>query len=201
MMFYATSTFVGYLMKNSVNIKVRKVGDLSQGWPKCSLFNSYNKMQGGATPFLGLTHFTLDPYFIMLSVKQGGIKYHFWVFGMIRSGIEPWSPKAIVEHSNHYAKREPSGSLSTMVANSVYIDICNFFVQKEKKKVNISKWMGLQMNLYPLRNYLFLTEHFQPVTFEGWRKLEVRNTGIIFKGYKSLCVPIHFEIYIWFVSE
>ena len=24
----------------------------------------------------------------MLSVKQGGIKYHFWVFGMTRLGIE-----------------------------------------------------------------------------------------------------------------
>ena len=29
------------------------------------------------TPFPGLLHFTLDPYFIMLSVKQGGIKYYF----------------------------------------------------------------------------------------------------------------------------
>ena len=31
----------------------------------------------GATPFPGLLHFTLDPYLIMLSIKQGGIKYHF----------------------------------------------------------------------------------------------------------------------------
>ena len=30
-----------------------------------------------ATPFPGLLCFTLDPYFIMLSVKQGFIKYHF----------------------------------------------------------------------------------------------------------------------------
>ena len=29
----------------------------------------------GATLFPGLLHFTLDPYLIMLSVKQGGIKY------------------------------------------------------------------------------------------------------------------------------
>ena len=29
----------------------------------------------------------------MLSVKQGGIKYHFLkIFGMTRPGIEPWSP-------------------------------------------------------------------------------------------------------------
>ena len=30
-----------------------------------------------ATPFPGLLHFTLDSYFIMLSVKQGGIQFHF----------------------------------------------------------------------------------------------------------------------------
>ena len=28
----------------------------------------------------------------MLSVKQGGIKYYFWVFGMTRPRIEPRSP-------------------------------------------------------------------------------------------------------------
>ena len=37
--------------------------------PRCS--------GGGFTPFPGLLHFTLDTYLIMLSVKQGGIKYHF----------------------------------------------------------------------------------------------------------------------------
>ena len=30
-----------------------------------------------ATPFPGLLHFTLNLYLILLSVKQGGIKYHF----------------------------------------------------------------------------------------------------------------------------
>ncbi len=34
-------------------------------------------VEKGATPFRGLLHFTLDPYLIMLNVKQGGIKYHF----------------------------------------------------------------------------------------------------------------------------
>ena len=32
----------------------------------------------GAIPFSGLLHFTLVTHFIMLSVKQGGIKYHFF---------------------------------------------------------------------------------------------------------------------------
>ena len=31
----------------------------------------------GATTFPRLLHFTLDTYLILLSVKQGGIKYHF----------------------------------------------------------------------------------------------------------------------------
>ena len=45
-----------------------------------------------ATPFPGLFHFTLDTYIILLSVKQGGIKYHFKVLGMTGPGIEPKSP-------------------------------------------------------------------------------------------------------------
>ena len=31
----------------------------------------------------------------MLSVKQGGIKYHFRVFGMTRPGIDPRSPRPL----------------------------------------------------------------------------------------------------------
>ena len=49
----------------------------------------------GATPFPGLLHFTLDLYLIILSVKQGCIKYHFWVFGMTRPWIEPKSPGSL----------------------------------------------------------------------------------------------------------
>ena len=35
---------------------------------------------------------TLDPYLIMLSANQGGIKNHFWVVSMTWPGIEPRSP-------------------------------------------------------------------------------------------------------------
>ena len=52
--------------------------------------------EGKATiPFPGLLYFILDPYLIILSVKQGGIKYHFWVFSMTRSGIEHRSPGSL----------------------------------------------------------------------------------------------------------
>ena len=33
--------------------------------------------RGGRYSFHGVLHFTIDPYLIMLSVKQDGIKYHF----------------------------------------------------------------------------------------------------------------------------
>ena len=46
----------------------------------------------GATPFPGLLHFSLDLYLIVLSAKQVGIRYHFWVLGITRPGIEPRSP-------------------------------------------------------------------------------------------------------------
>ena len=41
------------------------------------------RCRGGSYSFFGLLYFTLDPYLIMLSVKQGGIKYHF---------LSLWSP-------------------------------------------------------------------------------------------------------------
>ena len=55
---------------------------LVEGDLKAPLFNSYNTQDVGvdATPFPGLLHFTHDPYLIMLSVKQDGIKYHFLSF-------------------------------------------------------------------------------------------------------------------------
>ena len=37
----------------------------------------HRRVGEGATLFSGLLHFTLDTYLIMLSVKQGGIKYYF----------------------------------------------------------------------------------------------------------------------------
>ena len=56
----------------------------------------------GATPFPGLLHFNLDPYLIMLSVKQGNIKYHF--LSLWYDSTWDWTQvsRAIGEHSNHY---------------------------------------------------------------------------------------------------
>ena len=58
-------------LANNVN-KRRKVGDSK------ALFSiaTTSRCRGGRYSFPGLLHFTLDPYLIMLSVKQRGIKYH-----------------------------------------------------------------------------------------------------------------------------
>ena len=50
---------------------------------------------GGHNSFPRIAPLTLDPYLIMMSIKQGGTKYPFWVFGMTRRGIEPWSSRLL----------------------------------------------------------------------------------------------------------
>ena len=59
-------------------IRISKVGDHSRRWFEGSFSNGYyteawEKVQLYSQDFL---HFTLDPYLIMLSVKEGCIKYH-----------------------------------------------------------------------------------------------------------------------------
>ena len=86
-------------------VKKSKVGDHSRGWPEGSLFDSllHQGVGEGATPFPGLLHFTLDPYLIMPSVKQGGIKYHF--LSLWYDSTWDWTQVswAIGEHSNRKA--------------------------------------------------------------------------------------------------
>ena len=55
-----------------------KVGDCSEDDQKAPVSIATTRSVGeGTTPFPRLLHFTLDPYLILLIVKQGGIKYHF----------------------------------------------------------------------------------------------------------------------------
>ena len=58
--------------KSKVNLAT-----LIEGDPKAPFSMGTTPRCKDATPFPGLLHFTLDWYLIMLSVKQGGIKYHF----------------------------------------------------------------------------------------------------------------------------
>ena len=56
-----------------------KLMTLVKGDPKAPFsIATTPRCRGGRYSFPGLLHFTLDAYLIMLSVKQGGIKYHFF---------------------------------------------------------------------------------------------------------------------------
>ena len=55
-----------------------KLATLFEGYPKAPFqYLLYQGVGEGATPSTGLLHFTLDTCLIMLSVKQGGLKYNF----------------------------------------------------------------------------------------------------------------------------
>ena len=55
--------------------KIRDESTLVKGDPKAPF--SIASTPRGCYSIPGLLHFTLDPYLIMLSVNQSGIKYHF----------------------------------------------------------------------------------------------------------------------------
>ena len=55
------------------------------------------KCMGGCYSLPCIALLTFDTYLIKLSVKEGGIKYQFFlVFRMTRPGIEPWTPELLV---------------------------------------------------------------------------------------------------------
>ena len=85
---------------DDVNVYISKVklATIVEGDPK-ALFSI--AVGEGATPFPRLLLFTLDPYLIMLSVKQEGIKYHF--LSLWYDSTWDWTQvsRAIGEHFNH----------------------------------------------------------------------------------------------------
>ena len=61
-----------------ISYKQVKLATIVEGDPKAPFsIATTPRCRGGRYSFPGLLHFTFDAYLIMLSVKQGGIKYHF----------------------------------------------------------------------------------------------------------------------------
>ena len=95
------------------------------------------RCRDGATLFPGLFHFILDPYLIMLSVKQEGIKYHF--LSLWYDLTWDWIPvtRTIDEHSTHQANHLKISALIYLqfsywlyLSQSVYIiTICIYLSQ------------------------------------------------------------------------
>ena len=68
-----------------------KLTTLVEGDPKLPFsIATTPRCREGATPFPGLLHFTLDPYLIVLSVQQGGIKFHF--LSLWYDSTSDWTP-------------------------------------------------------------------------------------------------------------
>ena len=71
----------------------------------------------------------------MLSVKQGNIKYYFWVFGMTQPGIEPRSPRPL--------------------ANTLPIRLKNvLFLTRNKKDISINQVWSVQHVLFISIKYI-----------------------------------------------
>ena len=61
-----------------VCIYILKLATIVEGNPKAPFSIATTlRCRGGRYSFPGLLYFTLDPYLLMLSVKQGSIKYQF----------------------------------------------------------------------------------------------------------------------------
>ena len=82
------------------SLRVNKLATVVEGNPKApfSIF-TIPRSSRGCYSFNGLLHFTLDPYLIMLSVKQGSIKYHFKSLWYDTTWDWTLVSRTIVEHS------------------------------------------------------------------------------------------------------
>ena len=92
--------------RSMVIVSKVKLATIVEGNPKAPFSIATTTMcRGGRYSFPGLLYFTLDPYLIMLSAKQGGIKYHF--LSLWYDSTWDWTQvsRAIGEHSRPMSGR------------------------------------------------------------------------------------------------
>ena len=79
-----------------------KLATIVEGGPKAPFsIATTPRCRVGRYSFPWMLHFTLDTYLIMLSVEQGGIKYHFLSLWYDLTWDWTQVSQAIGEHSNH----------------------------------------------------------------------------------------------------
>ena len=78
-----------------------KLATIVEGNPKAPFsIATTPRCRRGRYSFPGFLYFTLDPYLLILSVKQGGIKYHFLSFWSDSTWDWTQVSRAIGEHCN-----------------------------------------------------------------------------------------------------
>ena len=112
-----------------------------EGDPKDPFSKATTGVGEGATPFPGLLHFTLDPYHIMLSVKQGGIKYHF--LSLWYDLTWDWTPvsQTISEHSTTF--------IYTQRKTAEQLNIKDFSFSFLREKEHVDYLVGLEHRYLP----------------------------------------------------
>ena len=82
----------------------------------------------GYYSFPWIAPLTLDSYLTMLLIKQGGIKYHFWVFGTNQPGIEPWFPGPLTNTlpTDSMDWYEPCVCVYRYIYIYIHTDTCSF---------------------------------------------------------------------------
>ena len=93
--------------KKQLNLSILVVGDLKAPFSIATTL----RCRGGRYSFPRLLHLTLDAYLLMLSIRQGGIKYHF--LSLWYESTLVWTPvsRTIGEHPwpNEWSVRQLSG--------------------------------------------------------------------------------------------
>ena len=128
---------VGYVFVRLAGFKVLV------NWPTIAKGNSKTpfsiviapQCRGGYFSFPWIVALIFDPNLIILSVKEGGIKYLFWIFIMTWPRIEAPLFRTIGEYSNHYAN-EPVPYWFILYWNQFNI-VCFLFYIVEKFKFTI----------------------------------------------------------------
>ena len=116
--------------------------------------------------FLWIAPLTLDPYLIMLNVKQGGIKYHF--LSLWYDSTWDWTPvyQIISEHSNNYASGpvyvyiyiyiycHPQRSVWFYLNSSVWLDRLYIYIYREREREAI--YIYIYIYIYIDRLYIYI---------------------------------------------
>ena len=144
----------------------------------------------GATPFPWFLRFTLDTYLLMLSVKQGGIKYHFFESLVWRDvGLPPGLP-------DYWRTLYLFGQWPGYIYIYIYVCVCvcvvpsisfqNFFVQA-------FKIVGDSWKFTMLLPYILWLTNFYDFSFK-W----IASTGIGIHPTKVwLSQLVNFKNTIW----